>query len=314
MAKHRHSLPQTRGTFMITDGGLETDLIFNRGFDLPQFAAFPLVAEDAGRAALDDYYRAYLDIAANHGTGIVLESPTWRANPDWAPLLGFGLGDLDEMNDAAIDLIEGLRDSGPAGGGPVVISGCVGPRGDGYVVAAAMDAATAQGYHERQIGVFADAGVDMVTAITMTYADEAIGLTRAAQQAGVPAAISFTVETDGRLPSGQALGEAIAQVDDATGGGPAYFMINCAHPEHFEHVLDADAHWAGRIMGIRANASRRSHAELDEADELDDGDPVELGRQHARLRDRLPNLSVLGGCCGTDHRHVGEICAAWLAG
>jgi S-methylmethionine-dependent homocysteine/selenocysteine methylase len=151
----------------------------------------------------------------------------------------------------------------------------------------------------------------MVTAITMTYADEALGVTRAAQEAGIPAAISFTLETDGRLPSEQALGDAIEEVDAATHGGPAYYMLNCAHPTHFEAVLDGP--WRERIRGLRANASTRSHAELDEAEDLDEGEPRDLGERYAALRDRLPALNVVGGCCGTDHRHVREICSAWLS-
>lgn len=314
MAKHRHDLPQTRGEFMITDGGLETDLIFHHGVDLPQFASFPLVFEEAGRKRLHDYYVDYIGIARENRVGIVLEAPTWRANPDWASPLGLSLDDLDEANRAAIKQLVQIRDTHGSDVTPIVISGCIGPRGDGYVVDGAMTAAEARAYHQRQVDVLAGSDVDMVAALTMTYAEEAVGITQAAQAAGVPAAISFTVETDGRLPSGQALGAAIAEVDAATDAGPAYFMINCAHPEHFEHVLDADAEWTRRIMGIRANASRRSHAELDEAEELDEGNPVELGGGHARLRDRLPHLTVLGGCCGTDHRHVSEICRAWLAG
>jgi homocysteine S-methyltransferase len=313
MAKHRHALPQTRGEFMITDGGLETDLIFHHGVDLPQFASFPLVFDEEGRQRLHGYYSAYVSIARENRVGIVLEAPTWRANPDWAPLLGYSLEELDEANRAAIDLMAEIRDTHDSDVTPIVISGCLGPRGDGYVIDGAMTAGEARDYHQRQVDVFANADVDMVSAFTMNYVDEAIGITHAAQAAGVPVVISFTVETDGRLPSGQPLSEAIAEVDAVTDAGPAYFMINCAHPEHFEHVLDGDADWAGRIMGIRANASRRSHAELDEAEELDDGNPVELAGQHARLRELLPNLTVLGGCCGTDHRHVGEICTAWLA-
>jgi homocysteine S-methyltransferase len=313
MAKHRHSLPQTRGQFMITDAGLETDLIFHHGVDLPHFASFPLLFDDVGRKRLYDYYTAFVDIARENRVGIVLEAVTWRANPDWASLLGYGLDELDEANRAAIDHLVQIRDANDADVTPIVVSGCIGPRGDGYVVGGTMTAAEARDYHQRQVDVLADADVDMVAAFTLTYVDEAIGITQAAQAAGVPVAISFTLETDGRLPSGQPLSDAITQVDAATDAGPAYFMINCAHPEHFEHVLDKDADWAGRIMGIRANASRRSHAELDEAEELDDGNPVELGGQYARLRELLPNLSVVGGCCGTDHRHVGEICTAWLA-
>jgi homocysteine S-methyltransferase len=161
--------------------------------------------------------------------------------------------------------------------------------------------------------VFREAGADMVCAITMTYAGEAIGVTRAARAAGIPVAISFTVETDGRLPSGQDLGEAIAEVDDETDGGPDYYMINCAHPTHFEHVLEEGAEWVSRIRGLRANSSRKSHAELDEAEDLDEGNPSELGAEYRALGSRLPALCVLGGCCGTDHRHVAEIASAWLA-
>ena len=153
----------------------------------------------------------------------------------------------------------------------------------------------------------------MLTAVTMTYAEEGIGIARAAAAAGLPCAISFTVETDGRLPSGQPLGEAIAAVESATDGGPAYYMVNCAHPTHFAHVLAGLGDLAGRIGGLRVNASRKSHAELDEATELDAGDPAALEGEHAALLVQLPNVTVLGGCCGTDARHVAAAGAAWSA-
>ncbi len=241
------------------------------------------------------------------------KSSAKRANPDWAPQLGYTLEELDGMNRAAIALMEDIRQRHDSAISPIVVSGCVGPRGDGYVVGATMSAEEAEEYHARQIGVFAESDADMTTAITMTYAEEAVGVARAAVAAGIPSAISFTVETDGRLPSGQPLGEAIAQVDDTTGGAPAYFMINCAHPTHFAGVLEPDAAWVQRIHGLRANASTRSHAELDEAEDLDEGNPEELGTQYRALREALPAVSVLGGCCGTDHRHVAAICSAWLA-
>lgn len=313
MPRYRASLPQANGELVITDGGLETDLLFHDGFDLPLFTAFPLVADAAGREALQRYYDRYADIARANGVGFILESPTWRANPDWAPQLGYTLAELDDMNHAAIALMADIRDRHDSATSPIVVSGCVGPRGDGYVVGTTMSSEDAQEYHSRQVGVFAESAADMVTAITMTYAEEAVGVVRAAAAAEIPSAISFTVETDGRLPSGQALGEAIAQVDDATDGVTAYFMINCAHPTHFAGVLDPDAPWVTRIRGLRLNASAKSHAELDEAEELDEGNPNELGLQYRELRDALPAVSVLGGCCGTDHRHVAEICSAWLA-
>jgi S-methylmethionine-dependent homocysteine/selenocysteine methylase len=171
-----------------------------------------------------------------------------------------------------------------------------------------MSADEAQAYHAQQIGVFAESDADMVTAITMTNANEAIGVARAAQAAGMPVAISFTLETDGRLPTGQGLKEAIDEVDAATGNAPAYYMINCAHPTHFEATLDAEAAWVQRVRGLRANASKRSHAELNEAPDLDEGNPAELGAEYHAILRRHPQINVLGGCCGTDRRHVEAIC------
>jgi S-methylmethionine-dependent homocysteine/selenocysteine methylase len=176
-----------------------------------------------------------------------------------------------------------------------------------------MTAEEAQRYHEPQVATFADTAADLVSALTLTYAGEAVGVARAARDTGIPSVISFTVETDGRLPSGQSLREAIEEVDDQTQGSVAYFMINCAHPTHFAHVLDDDGGWSNRIRGLRANASEKSHAELDEAEELDAGDPAALAGHYRELQKRLANLNVVGGCCGTSHRHVEEICTAVTA-
>jgi S-methylmethionine-dependent homocysteine/selenocysteine methylase len=310
---YRSHLPQLDGGLFLTDGGIETTLIFHEGLDLPLFAAFSLLEDEEGKEALRRYYEPYATLARERGVGLVLESPTWRASPRWASELGMSEERLDELNRKAIALMEQIKEEQGSNGAPVVISGCVGPQDDGYSPATKLTAAEAQDYHTTQIATFADTAADMVTAITMTYVDEAIGLTRAAAQSGMPVVISFTVETDGRLPSGQALGEAISQVDDETGGAPAYFMINCAHPTHFERVIEEHEPWRDRIRGLRANASTKSHAELDEATELDEGDPADLGSRHAALRAKLPELNVLGGCCGTDHRHVGAISEAWLA-
>ncbi len=307
--RHRTSLPQLEGDLFLTDGGIETSLIFHQGLDLPEFAAFVLLDHDEGLDQLRRYYEPYLALARESGAGFVLESPTWRASPGWAARLGVSTEKLDALNRRAIALMEELRES--AGDAPVVISGCVGPEGDGYRPAELLRADAARDYHSTQIGTFADTAADMVTAITMTYADEATGVTQAARDAGLPVAISFTLETDGRLPNGEGLGEAIEQVDEATDGAPAYYMINCAHPTHFDDVLATDAPWRDRIRGLRANASTMSHDELDAAEELDDGDPADLGTRYAGLRARLPNLNVLGGCCGTDHRHVAAIRDAW---
>jgi S-methylmethionine-dependent homocysteine/selenocysteine methylase len=308
MAKYRLRLPQLDGGLFLTDGGIETTLIFNEGLELPLFAAFHLLKDDAGAIALRNYYRRHAAIARAFGVGFILESATWRANPDWGDKLGYSPEALDDANRKAIDILHGLRNEMETDRTPMVISGCVGPRGDGYQPGAVMTPQEAESYHARQVRLYTEAGADQVTAITMTNPNEAIGVTRAAQAAGIPAVISFTVETDGRLPTGEELKDAIATVDQATSNGPAYFMINCAHPTHFEAVLNGD--WVERIRGIRANASRCSHAELDEAQQLDDGDPVEFGNQHRELRGRFPHINVLGGCCGTDHRHIEQLFSA----
>ncbi|MGO7908376.1 homocysteine S-methyltransferase family protein [Rhizobium leguminosarum] len=311
MAKYRNGLPQLKGGTFISDGGMETTMIFQEGIELPHFAAFILLASEDGRQRLRNYYRRYLDIARRHGTGFVLDTATWRANPDWGQKLGYTNEALKAVNEEAVDLLIGLRSAYERPEQPIVISGAIGPRGDGYK-AGVMDAAEAEDYHAFQIGAFAGTQADMVSAFTLTNIDEAIGVARAAQALGMPSAISFTLETDGRLVTGRSIQDAIETTDAATGGAPAYYMINCAHPTHFETALDPGSAWVKRISGIRANASTMSHEQLDNSETLDAGDPEDLGRRYRKLIDRMPALSVLGGCCGTDHRHVAAICEACL--
>jgi len=300
------------GALLLTDGGLETVLIFHQGVDLPAFAAFPLLDDPAGTERLRDYFREYLGLAAEGGAGFVLETPTWRASARWGPELGYGPADLDRVNRAAVALMEELRAEWRDRVSPILISGCVGPHGDGYAPEEILSADEAQAYHGAQIATFADTAADLVTAMTITYADEAIGIARAARDAGVPVVISFTLETDGALPSGQSLGDAIRAVDEATDAYAVHYMINCAHPTHFAATVEDAGDWTERVGGLRANASTRSHAELDEAEDLDDGDPEDLGRRYAAVRPRLDRLRVVGGCCGTDTRHVAAIRRALL--
>jgi S-methylmethionine-dependent homocysteine/selenocysteine methylase len=218
MSKSRRNLPQLAGDLFLTDAGIETTLMFQQGFDLPYFAAFHLLKGEAGTEALRNYYRRHARIARASGTGFVLESATWRANPDWGDKLGYSPADLDAANRKAIDLLHELRAELESERSPMVISGCVGPRGDGYDPGKVMSPDEAQAYHARQIRIYADAGADQITAIAMTNTNEAVGVTRAAQVADIPVAISFTVETDGRLPTGEPLKDAIAAVDQATDG------------------------------------------------------------------------------------------------
>jgi S-methylmethionine-dependent homocysteine/selenocysteine methylase len=298
-------LPQLKGDLFLTDGGMETWLVYSQGFELPQFAAFPLLDDPRGADALRTYFAPYVEIARTNGVGLVLDAPTWRASSHWGRLLGYDAEQLADFNRRAVALVAELREETPDV--RIVIGGCVGPSDDAYAPSEQIGADEAYAYHRPQIDTFAETSADFVNALTLTYAAEAIGIAQAAAAAGLPVAISFTVETDGRLPGGEPLGDAIEAVDAATDGAVAYFMVNCAHPTHFADVLGTDAAWRGRIAGVRANASRKSHAELDEAEEIDAGDPLELASHYPGLRERLPNLRVAGGCCGTDDRHIAAI-------
>jgi S-methylmethionine-dependent homocysteine/selenocysteine methylase len=305
---YRNQLPQMGSKMFIADGGLETCLIFLQEVELPLFAAFPLIGNDEGVNQLKSYYAPYIDIALANKSGIILDTPTWRASHDWGDQLGYSVLDMQFFNEASVNLLVNLRNKYQNADTLMVINGAIGPKGDGYNPENMMSSVDAETYHSHQVETFAQSQADMVTAVTIPYVEEAIGIARAAAKAGIPAAISFTTETDGRLPCGMSLRDAIQITDSETDGYPAYYMINCAHPTHFKHVIDGDEEWMQRIYGVRANASCMSHAELDEALELDDGNPQEFGQDYLDLNRKLKNLRVVGGCCGTDHRHIEEVC------
>ena len=306
MSRYRNALPQLSGDFFLADGGIETDLIFNHGIEIREFAAHTLLSDPVGREVMAGYFRNFLALAGEQETGFILDSQTWKAHRHWADDLGADEAELRAANEESIAFIAELRDEFSSNPMPIVLNGIMGPRGDGYAPDVEVVAHEAEDYHAQQIAWLAETDVDMVTGTTYTQADEAIGLVRAARAAGLPVVISFTVETDGSLPTGQPLGEAIEMVDEATDSGAAYFVVNCAHPDHFFHVLGGNG-WTRRIRGIRCNASRLSHAELDACETLDPGNPEELASHYVELRERLPWLNILGGCCGTDLRHVAEI-------
>lgn len=305
MTRAAFSLPQTKAGICLAYTGFETDLLFNHGAELPGFASYPLLETSEGRALLRQSYEAFMVVGAEAGAGVILESTTWLANRDRGAAIGYGPEALAEANRAAMAFMDALR----GGRANVVLSANVGPREDAYAPRAQMSVVEAAEYHSEQLAVLSDTAADVVSGYTLSYANEAAGIALAAKRFGLPVVIAFTVETDGRLPTGVTLEEAVAGVDSATGGYPAYYMVNCAHPDH----LDGALNWAScqsRLRGVVANASRCSHAELDEAEELDCGNPVEFGLQMAALRRKHPQLAVLGGCCGTDMRHLRQILAA----
>lgn len=315
-ARYRGALPQLSGDLFLTDAGLETDIIFNRGVDIREFAAHTLLADPHGREVMAGYFREFLELARERGVGFILDAATWKAHAHWADDLGETPAYLRQANHKSIAMLADLRAEFDQGSKPIVLNAPIGPRGDAYVNERAITIEDAADYHVQQLRWLAETEVDMVTAMTFTSSEEAAGFVRAATSVGLPSVVSFTVETDGRLPTGQAIGDAIRQVDDQTDGRPAYFMLNCAHPDHFAGQLPNDqpgTAWLRRIRGVRCNASRMSHAELDCSETLDAGDPAELGAQYGSLQTRMPWLNVFGGCCGSDIRHVRQIAAAVAA-
>jgi homocysteine S-methyltransferase len=301
--------PARRPPQFITDGGIETHLIFNKGVELPHFSAFPLNDSAAGCEVIRSYYRDYLPVAKAAGRSFLFATDSWRASPDWADRIGYDRALLKQNNATSVALCAEVAAEFAAAGVASDIAGVIGPRRDAWQHDASMTVAEAFDYHSPQVEAFAGTAATSLHAYTLTNTPEAIGIARAAERAGLPIVLSFTVETDGALPGGKPLGVAIAEVDEATGGYPAYYMINCAHPRHFSGKVKGGAPWVGRIGGLRANASAKSHAELDASPEIDIGDIAELAEDHAELLPSLPNLQLIGGCCGTDHRHIAAICA-----
>lgn len=292
----------------LMDGGLETTLVFHQGIELNEFAAFELLLHREGRKILSSYYARYIAIAKKYNLSFVLETPTWRTNSDWGQKLGYSDSELDAINQDATELMREIAAHHHLDPERTLISGCIGPRADGYIAGMKMMPGEARRYHSRQIACFALADVDLVTALTLNYTEEAIGIAIAAAELNLPVVLSFTLETDGKLPDGEDLRSAIARVEKATESYPEHYMINCAHPEHFREILDANQGWVSRIKGLRANASTKSHAELDAMTELDSGDKLMLARHYQEMTSLLPDLKAYGGCCGTDHKHLEAIC------
>ena len=301
---------------VLTDAGLETVLVFEEGLDLPHFAAFPLLDSDEGRVVLRRYYEPFLRLARDRGSAFVLSSPTWRANPDWGELLGYDDKALAELNGRAVAFLEQVRDEVmPAEErDAVVIEGCIGPRSDAYSPTLRMDAASAAEYHGFQLPSVCRC---RLRAGVSTDAQLPGGSDRSRSRGsnGRPSDRGQLHRRDRRTVAERRFDRAS---DPRRGRGnrrhrpllhdqlrPPQPLRSCGA------ALKGQAR--RRIHGLRANASMKSHAELDAAEDLDAGDPTDLARRYVALRRELPELHVLGGCCGTNLSHVTAISRAWQA-
>ncbi len=296
----------------LTLGGTETFLIFQKGIPLREFCAFEVFEnEPAFRMLEKEFLRPTADAALEYGYGLLADCMVWRASPDYVVKLGYARDAVARLNAVAVERMRGFverwrSDRGVApDDAPIVLMGELGPRGDGYRIqdGAPISPDYAQAYHAYQMGALAVAGADMVGALTMTSAGETIGIVRSARDRNLPILVSPTLETDGTLPDGSSLRSFVDEVDQATDGYPLGYMVNCAHPTHLAPALVSGGPWLDRFVGFRANASCKSHAELDASTELDAGNPAELGRQMHDLRTRH-GLHIIGGCCGTDVSHI----------
>ena len=301
------ALPHQSDTPFMVYAGTGTDLIFNRGIDLPGFASFPLLEDPETRAVLAGQMQSLMDLSGDMNLGCILDAPTWMANLDRAAHLDYSAERLVEVNRDGVALMEEVRQA--SGRDNVLVSACIGPRFDPYADIPPMSPEHARTYHDAQMRALKDTSVDLVTAYTFNRVNEAVGCVQAAQDHDLPIIMSFVVETDGCLADGTSLDDAMSEVDRQTDQGPVFYMVNCAHPNHFSGVL----HGQGRLKGVVVNASKCSHAELDEADELDEGDAEELGADVAEIVRRNPDITIFGGCCGTDMRHLRSMANKVLA-
>ena len=297
---------QREGQFFLTDGGIETEIMYKWGFELPHFAMYPLLDNPDAMAAMRGMYRRYLDVAARHRLSALMGGLDYRASSDWGALLGYSREALAEANFRSIAFLRELADEYVADIPQILIAGYIGPRGDAYRINRTITAAEAEDYHAVQLATLKAADVDLAWALTFNNTPEAIGVARAAARIGVPLAISFTLNSASRLSSGPSLAQAVETVEAETGGTPAFYSLNCSHPVEFEPALTA-GDWIGRVRGFRPNASKMDKIALCKLGHLEEGDPVELGRLMGALARRYPHMDVWGGCCGTGDVHLDQI-------
>lgn len=299
--------PRLENKFYLTAGGTETEILYKWGYELPEFAMFTLLDDEEANECVRNMYRRYFEVAAKNNTGLVIEGHDYRASPDWAGKLGISLENLAEIQHRIINFLTDLKTEFDGKVSDVVITGGIGPRGDAYGTGGNISEAEAEDYHSVQLSTLKDTDADMAVALTFNNIPEAVGIVRAATKIGIPIGISLTLNTESRLSSGPSLREAIEAIDENTDEGAAWYGTNCSHPLEFEPAISEEGAWRQRLRLIRPNAAKMEKISLCKLGHLEDGDPIELGAQMGDVASRFPSVDIIGGCCGTDERHLNEI-------
>ena len=299
--------PRLENKFYLTEGGTETEILYKWGFELPEFAMFPLLDNPEADRVIRDMYRRYFEVAAEHNTGMLIVGHDYRASPDWGEKLGYSAEGLREMQQRTIQFLQEMRTEYEDRVSDVYIGASIGPRGDAYGTGDAITESEAEDYHSVQLENLEGTAADMAIALTFNNIPESIGVIRAGVAAGLPVGVSLTLTPEGRLRSGPSLREAIEAIEEATDGAAAWFGTNCAHPVEFEPAFADAGSWFDRLRYIRPNAAKMDKIALCSLGHLEDGDPVELGGEMGEIARRFPRADILGGCCGTDERHLSEI-------
>jgi S-methylmethionine-dependent homocysteine/selenocysteine methylase len=299
--------PRLDGRFYLTEGGTETEVLYKWGFELPEFAMYPLLDNAEAHEVIKNIYRRYFEAAERHDTGMLILGHDYRASPDWGAKLGYSPEGLAEMQRRTIEFLDGMRREYEGRVRDVYIGGCIGPRGDAYGTGGDISEAEAEAYHSVQLTTLGSTRADLAVATTFNNIPEAVGVVRAAERIGIPIGVNLTLTTEGRLRSGPTLREAVETIEERTNGAAAWFGTNCAHPLEFAGALADAGPWLERLRCIRPNAVQMDQIALCKLGHLEDGDPVELGQQMGEVARLLPRADILGGCCGTDERHLGEI-------
>jgi len=291
----------------LTEGGIETEIIYKHGFELPEFAMFTLLENPRAVGVMRDMFRRQLDVAAEFAMSVLLTGLDYRASPDWGARLGYSQHGLAEINIRAIEFLREIASEYHEQIPRILIGGIIGPRGDAYQLNKTITSVEAEDYHAVQLATLKAAKVDFACALTFNNTPEAIGVARAATTIGVPLTVSLTVNSNGRLKSGPTVAEAVKSIDAEAGkSAPAFYMLNCSHPVEFEPALTEGA-WLERLRGFRPNASKMEKIALCKLGHLEEGNPVELGRLMGDLARRIPHMDIWGGCCGTGETHLREI-------